>query len=103
MVPPGTLTHFSMYSPLQPFQSLMWNSVLSARRSDRLKRQAVPDGREADVEAPAAFDTFPESALEVDAEPDQELVLALDDGVVLVLVVDIEDVGVPLGHEVPGR
>src|SRR5580693_705284 len=63
---------------------------------------AVADGREAGVEAPTAADALPDPPLEVDAEPDHELVLALNDRVVLVLVVDVEDVGVPLGRDVPG-
>jgi hypothetical protein len=62
----------------------------------------LPDGREADVEAPVAADAAPEPTLQVHAEPDLEGVLALDDLVVLVLVVDVDDVGVLVGPQMPG-
>ena len=63
---------------------------------------ALPDRREADVEAPVAADALPEPTLQVHAEPDLEGVLALDDLVILVLVVDVDDVGVPVGPQMPG-
>jgi hypothetical protein len=37
----------------------------------------------------------------LDAEPDIEGVIAADDGVVLVPVVDVDDVGVPVGTQMP--
>src|SRR5690348_13946017 len=63
--------------------------------------RTITDGGEADVEAPGAADAVPKPPLEVDAEPDLEGVGALDDGVVDVLVVDVEDVGVPVRPQVP--
>jgi hypothetical protein len=56
---------------------------------------------EAEIEAPAAADAFPEPALELDAETHLEGVFAFDDGVVLVLVVEVDDVGVPARSQVP--
>jgi hypothetical protein len=49
-----------------------------------------------------AADAAPEPTLQVHAEPDLEGVLALDDLVILVLVVDVDDVGVPVGPQMPG-
>ncbi len=63
--------------------------------------RAVADGGEADVEAPAAADAVPQPPLEVDTEADLEGVGALDDGVVDILVIDVEDVGVPVRPQVP--
>src|SRR5882762_7790353 len=48
--------------------------------------RTVANGREADIEAPAAADAVPEPPLEVHTEADLEGVGALDDGVVHVLV-----------------
>src|SRR5689334_5161614 len=63
--------------------------------------RAVTDGGEGDVEAPGAADAVPKPPLEVDAEPDLEGIGALDDRVVHVLVVDVEDVGIPVRPQVP--
>ena len=64
--------------------------------SGQVEVLAGSDGGEADVEAPVAADAAPEPALELDAEADLEDVLAFDDRVVRVLVVDVEDVGIPV-------
>src|SRR5580704_2493948 len=60
------------------------------------------DGREAHLEAPVAADTPPEATDQLDAEPDLEGVVASDDPVVLVLVVNVDDVGIPVSFQVPG-
>jgi hypothetical protein len=92
-----------MYTPVAALPVPDVEFRLVGQEIGQVEVPAVPDGREPDVEAPASGDAFPEPAAEVDAEPDHELILAFDDGVGLVLVVDVEDVGVPLGPEVPGR
>src|SRR5579863_649698 len=76
--------------------------VLIGQAVRQVEVRPISDGREADVEAPAAAEAPPDPAAEVNAEPDHEVILGFDDRVLLVLVVDVEDVGVPLGPQVPG-
>src|SRR6516165_5665785 len=61
---------------------------------------SLADRREAEVEAPMAADAVPEPALKLDPEPDHEGLVALDDVVVLVLVV-VDDVGIPVSPQMP--
>ena len=50
-----------------------------------------------------AADAPPEPTLEIDAEADLEGVLALDNGVVRVPIIDVDEVGVPVGPQMPGE
>ena len=53
----------------------LWHAV------GQVEVRSVPDGREADIEAPVAADTLPQPTPEFDAEADLEGLVAFDDGV----------------------